>query len=77
MTTTVVPEWQERLRADLARVQAFAAQLTAAAATDDLTIEQLHAAQDRMDVIRAEWEHAPSAAARHMWAHLESGGGAR
>ncbi|WP_433734906.1 hypothetical protein ACQP0C_41700 (plasmid) [Nocardia sp. CA-129566] len=77
MTTTAIPEWQERLRADLARIQAFAAQFTAAAATGDLTIEQLHAAQDRMDVIRAEWEHAPSVAARRMWARLESGGGAR
>ncbi|MEU7632623.1 hypothetical protein AB0C34_21955 [Nocardia sp. NPDC049220] len=77
-TDSTTPEGREpRLHADFARVQQLATQLAAAASEHDLTPGELHATLDRIDTIRAEWEHAP-AVARQKWALLEAAGtGAR
>ncbi|WP_328412051.1 hypothetical protein [Nocardia sp. NBC_00403] len=67
---TTIQEWQPRLHTDFARVQQLATQLSTAASEHDLTPVELHATLDRIDTIRADWEHAP-AAARQAWAQLE------
>ncbi|MEV6432438.1 hypothetical protein [Nocardia sp. NPDC051463] len=71
ITNQTIPQaWEARLHADFARVRQLATQLTAAASEHDLTPAELHATLDRVDTIRAEWEHAPTAA-RQAWAQLE------
>ncbi|WP_330229576.1 hypothetical protein OHA40_26565 [Nocardia sp. NBC_00508] len=67
---TTTQAWKTRLYEDFARLQQLAFQLAAAASDHDLTAAELHATLDRVDTIRAEWEHAP-AAARQVWAQLE------
>ncbi|MEV6426361.1 hypothetical protein [Nocardia sp. NPDC051463] len=67
---TTIQAWQPRLHTDFARVQQLAAQLSIAASEHDLTPCELHATLDRIDTIRADWEHAP-VAARQAWAQLE------
>ncbi|MFQ6326958.1 hypothetical protein ACLMAL_12550 [Nocardia sp. CWNU-33] len=67
---TITQVWEARLHADFSRVQQLATELAAAASEHDLTAGELHATLDRVDTIRAEWEHG-SAAARQAWAQLE------
>ncbi|MGW5382559.1 hypothetical protein [Nocardia sp. NPDC003963] len=64
-------EWKPQLYSDYARLRKLADELRAAASSHDLTPGELHSMLDRIDVIRAEWDHAP-VAARRAWALLEA-----
>ncbi|WP_157172558.1 hypothetical protein [Nocardia pneumoniae] len=67
---TTTQAWKGRLYQDFARLQQLVSQLAAAASDHELSAAELHATLDRIDTIRAEWEHAP-AAARQVWTQLE------